>query len=62
MLGYYPLNKRRRVEVSDESGFCKVYETLDKAVEDCGISNSSAIKYAIDNDRPFVKWRSDNFM
>ena len=56
-LGYCPLSKNRKVEISDETGFCKVYNSLKKAVEDCGISNSSTIKYALDNDKPSIKRR-----
>lgn len=57
VLGYRPLNKRRKVEGSEEVGFCKVYDSIKEAGKNRGISNSSAIKYAIDNDRPFVKGR-----
>ena len=30
-----------------------------EAAKDCGISNNSALKYALDNGRHFVKRRSD---
>ena len=59
MLGYCPLKNKRKVEVSDETGFRKEYQSLGEAAKDCGISNSSAIKYALDNQRNFIKRRSD---
>ena len=59
MLGYCPLDKRRKVEVNDEPGFCKTYDTIMEAVKDCEISNYSVIKYAIDHKRPFIERRSD---
>ena len=37
MLGCRPLDERRKVELSDEIGFCKVYDSLKEAVKDCGI-------------------------
>ena len=58
MLSYCPLEKRRKVEVSDETGFYEIYYSIMEVVKDCGISNSSAIKCAIDHERPFVKKRS----
>ena len=58
-LGYCPLKNKRKVEVSDETGFRKEYQSLGEAAKDCGISNSSAIKYALDNQRNFIKRRSD---
>lgn len=51
MLGYCPLDKRRRVEVSDKTGFCRVYDSIKEAAKDCQISNSSAIKYVMDYQR-----------
>ena len=54
MLGYRSWTKRRMVEVSDETGFCKAYDTIKEAVIDCGVSSSSAIQYAIDHERPFI--------
>ena len=35
-------------------GFCKAYDTLKEAVEYSGISNSLAITYALDGERPFL--------
>lgn len=43
----------------DETGFCKAYDTIEEAVSYCGIWNSSATKYAMDNYGPFVMRRSD---
>lgn len=54
MLGYHPVDKRQKVEVSNEMGFCKAYDTLKEAVEYSGISNSLAITYALDHERPFL--------
>ena len=59
MLGYRPLGKRRKVEVSLETGFWKTYDTTMEAVEDFKNSHSSAIKYVIDHERPFIKRRMD---
>lgn len=49
----------KRVEISDDSGFCKAYESLNKAALDCQLSNASLIKYGLDNGRSFVKRRSN---
>ena len=57
MLGYRPLDRRRKVEVNDETGFWKVSDSIKEVVNDCVISNSSAIKYAL--ERPFITSRSD---
>ena len=54
MLGYHPVVKRQKAEVSNEMGFCKAYDTLKEAVECSGISNSLVIKYALDHERPFL--------
>ena len=35
MLGYRPLDKRRKVEVRDKTGFCKTCDTIMEAVKDC---------------------------
>ena len=59
MLGYRPLGKRRKVEVSLETGFWKTYDTTMEAVKDFKNSHSSAIKYVIDHERPFIKRRMD---
>ena len=59
MLGYRPLGKRRKVEVSLETGFWKTYDTTMEAVKDFKNSHSSAIKYVIDHERPLIKRRMD---
>ena len=59
MLGYRPLDRRWKVEVNDETGFWKVSDSIKEVVNDCVISNSSAIKYALDHERPFITSRSD---
>ena len=61
LLGFCPTIKaKRKIEISDEFGFSKVYESLTHAARDCKISNPSAIKYALDNGKPSIKRRSDN--
>lgn len=45
--------------MSDKTGFCKEYDSMMEAVKDCGISDSSTIKYAIDQNRPSVKRKLD---
>ena len=37
MLGYRPLDYRLKVEVSNETGFCKVDHSMKEAVKDCGM-------------------------
>ena len=60
LLGFCPTIKaKRKIEISDEFGFSKVYESLTQASRDCEISNPSAIKYALDNGKPSIKRRSD---
>ena len=56
LLGFCPTRKpKKSVEISDEFGFSKVYESLTQAARDCGISNPSAIKYALDNGKSEIK-------
>ena len=56
LLGFCPIKKlKRNIEISDESGFSKIYESVAQASRDCGISNPSAIKYALDNGNPQSK-------
>ena len=60
LLGFCPTRKpKKSVEISDEFGFSKIYESLTQASRDCGISNPSAIKYALDNGKSEIKRRSD---
>ena len=59
MLGYCSLKRGRKVEVTDETGFCQIFETTKEAAKICGISDPSAIKYALNHGRPYVKRRSD---
>jgi hypothetical protein len=59
MLGYCPLYKLRKVEIRDETGFCKVFDTTKQGAIESGISSQSVMKYAIDHERNFVKRRSD---
>ena len=58
MLGYRPLYVRM-VEIRDEEGNCKIFHDMRRAEIESGFSNSSVIKYTIDNDRSYVKRRSD---
>ena len=59
MRRYCPLDKGRKVEIRDETGFCKVFDNMKQAAMESGLSNQSVIKYAIDHGRNFVKRRSD---
>ena len=56
---FLPKKKKKSVEISDESGFSKIFERMAQAARDCKISNPSAIKYALDNGKPSIKRRSD---
>ena len=59
-LGFCPLKKlKRNIEISDDFGFSKIFESMTQAARDCEISNPSAIKYALDNGRSTIKRRSD---
>ena len=59
LLGYCPTRKpKTSVEISVEFGFLMVYESLNQAAIDCGISNSS-IRYALDRGKLSIKRRSD---
>ena len=54
MLGYCPLRqKQRKVEITDESGSSKVFDSLAKAARESGISNTSAIRYAQENAKAY---------
>ena len=54
LLGFCPKRKlKRNIEISDESGFSKIFESMTQAS-----SNPSAIKYALDNGKPTIKRRS----
>ena len=59
-LGFCPIRKlKTNIEISDDFGFSQIFESLTKASRDCGISNPSALKYALDNGKPEIKRRSD---
>ena len=59
-LGFCPIRKlKRNIEISDDFGFSQIFESLTKASRDCGISNPSALKYALDNGKSEIKRRSD---
>ena len=57
MLGYRPLNNRM-AEIRDEGGNCKIFYHVRRAAIESGLSNSTVLKYAIDNDKSYVKKRS----
>jgi len=58
-LGYCPTRKPKTpVEISDQFGFSKVYESITEAGVDCGVP-ASTLKYALDNGKPSFKRRSD---
>ena len=58
MLGYRPLNNRM-VEIRDEEGNRAIFDNMQRAAIESGLSNTSVIKYAIDHGRSYVKRRSD---
>ena len=59
LLGFCPTRKKKKsVEIRDESG-SRIFESVAQAARECEISNPSAIKYAIDNEKPSIKRRSD---
>ena len=52
LLGFCAIRKlKRNFEISDDFGFSQIFESLTKASRDCGISNPSAFKYALDNGK-----------
>ena len=59
-LGFCPTRKaKRNIEISDEFGFLKVYESVNQAAKELQISNPSAIMYALYHGKPSIKRRSD---
>ena len=51
-LGFCSTHKpQRSIKVSDDDGFSQIFQSMSKAARDCGISNPSALKYALDNGR-----------
>ena len=60
LLGFCPTRKAKQsIEISDEFGFLKVYESVNQAAKELQISNPSAIMYALYNEKPSIKRRSD---
>ena len=60
-LGFCSTYKpQRSIEVSDDDGFSQIFRSMTKAARDCGISNPSALKYALDNGKDTITRRSDN--
>ena len=59
-LGFCPMRKlKRNIEISDDDGFSKIFESMTQASRDCGISNPSVLKYALDNEKPTITRRSN---
>ena len=59
-LGFCSTYKpQRSIEVSDDDGFSQIFRSMTKAARDCGISNPSALKYALDNGKDTITRRSD---
>ena len=59
-LGFCSTYKpQRSIEVSDDDGFSQIFRSMTKAAHDCGISNPSALKYALDNGKDTITRRSD---
>ena len=59
-LGFCSTYKpQRSIEIRDDDGFSQIFRSMTKAAHDCGISNPSALKYALDNGKPSIKRRSD---
>ena len=49
-LGFCSTHKpQRKVEISDDDGFSKIFRSMTNAAKECKISNASALKYALDN-------------
>ena len=60
LFGFCPTRKaKRKIEISDESGFSKTYESVNQAAKKIQIPNPSTIMYAIYNKKPSIKRRSD---
>ena len=60
LLGFCPTRKaKRKIKISDESGFSKTYESANQAAKELQISNPSAIMYALYHEKPSIKRRSD---
>lgn len=59
MFGYRPIEKARRVEVRDENGFFKTFDSMKEAAEGSGLSSAAVIRYVIESKRNFMKRRSD---
>ena len=51
-LGFCSTHKpQRKVEISDDDGFSKIFRSMTNAAKECEISNASALKYALDNEK-----------
>ena len=60
LLGFCPTRKaKRKIEISDESGFSKTYESANQAAKELQISNPFAIMCALYHGKPSLKRRSD---
>ena len=48
LLGFCPTRKAKKsIEISDEFGFSKTYESVNQAANDCQIPNPSAIMWVL---------------
>ena len=60
MLRYCPLSRtKRKVEIKDENGSCKVYESLAQAARESEITSAAAMRYALNTGRNCVTRRLD---
>ena len=51
-LGFCSTHKpQRKVEISDDNGFSEIFQSMANAAKECKISNASALKYALDNNK-----------
>ena len=56
LLGFCPTRKAKKsIEISDEFGFSKVYESVNQAAKELQISNPSTIMYALYHGKPSIK-------
>ena len=59
-LGFCSTHKpQRSIEIRDDNGFSQIFRSMTKAAHDCGISDPSALKYALDNGKDTITRRSD---
>ena len=60
LFGFCPTRiAKRNIEINDEFGFSKVYESVNQAAKELQIPNPSTIMYALYNGKPSIERRSD---